>query len=332
VLDILSRQSALNFTPGQQYSYSNSGYNLFAVIVERVSAMPFADFSKRFIFEPLGLSNTQWRDDYTRIVKNRSVAYASRGAGEFAQDMPFENVHGNGGLLTSVGDLLKWTHNLETGQLGGPTFLAMMHRRGVLNNGDTITYAGGLMLGEYRGNAEVSHTGSTAGYRAFLARYPDRKVAVAVLCNVGSVNPASVGHSVADIFVPDARPAAASTPASRAAGTGAAARAGGAGRAGAAGRGGAAAAYAPSPEEMNALIGEYYSSDAEVTYNIVVENGRLYLRRRPDARFPLNPVAADEFSGAGFQSIRFLRDASGRVSQLSVRQDRVFDLRFNRVR
>jgi CubicO group peptidase (beta-lactamase class C family) len=183
VVDILSRQRALNFTPGEQYSYSNSGYNLQAVIVARVSGMSFAEFSRRYIFEPVGMRNTQWRDDYTRIVKGRSVAYAARG-GSFATDMPFENVHGNGGLLTTVEDLLIWTENLQTGRVFGPEFMALMHRRGVLNNGDTITYASGLQLVRYRGLPEVSHTGSTAGYRAFLARYPEQRVGVAVLCNI----------------------------------------------------------------------------------------------------------------------------------------------------
>jgi CubicO group peptidase (beta-lactamase class C family) len=338
VVDILSRQRALNFNPGVQYSYSNSGYNLLAVIVDRVSGMSFAEFSTRYIFEPLGMNSTQWRDDYTRIVKGRSVAYAARGSNGFAQDMPFENVHGNGGLLTTVGDLLIWTQNLETGRLGGPGFLEIMHRRGVLNSGDTITYASGLMITRYSGIPEVSHTGSTAGYRAFLARYPEQKVAVAVLCNIGSVNPGGVGHQVADIFLADALPAAAEGAQTAARGRVGAA---GAGRAGRAGRGGGrggvaggagAAPYTPSAAELNALAGEYYSPDAEVTFNVVVEEGRLFIRRRPNARLALNPVAADQFSGAGFQAVRFIRDSSGRVTQLSVRQDRVFDLRFERVR
>ena len=339
VIDILRRQRALNFRPGEQYSYSNSGYNLLAVVVDRVSGMSFAEFSKRFIFEPLGMTSTQWRDDYTRIVKGRSVAYSARGAGGFATDMPFENVHGNGGLLTTVGDLLTWTQNLETGKLGGASFISAMHRRGILNSGDTITYASGLQLLRYNGMAEVSHTGSTAGYRAFLARYPEQKVAVAVLCNIGSVNPGTVGHQVADVFLSDVR--ATSTVAANA-GRAGGARAGGARAGGAGGGGGAGAAggragggntpYAPTAAELAAFAGEYYSPDAETTFNVVIEDGRLYIRRRPDTRLTLNPQSADQFTGGGFQSVRFIRDSSGRVVQLSVRQDRVFDLRFDRVR
>ena len=78
VLDIVSRQRALNFPPGNEYSYSNTGFNLLAIIVSRVSGMPFAEFTRKNIFEPLGMSHTQWRDDFKRIVKGRAVAYDQR--------------------------------------------------------------------------------------------------------------------------------------------------------------------------------------------------------------------------------------------------------------
>src|SRR5262245_241428 len=103
VLDILSRQKALNFTPGEQWSYSNSGYNLAAIIVARVSGKPFAEFTAERIFQPLGMTHTSWRDDFTRIVKHRAIAYDRRADG-YHQDLTFENVHGNGGLLKPVGD------------------------------------------------------------------------------------------------------------------------------------------------------------------------------------------------------------------------------------
>ena len=79
VVEILSKQRALNFTPGTRYSYSNSGYNLSAVIVARVSGMSFAEFSQKRIFQPLGMTRTSWRDDYTRIVKDRAIAYSAIG-------------------------------------------------------------------------------------------------------------------------------------------------------------------------------------------------------------------------------------------------------------
>jgi CubicO group peptidase (beta-lactamase class C family) len=200
VLDILSRQRALNFPPGTRWSYSNSGYNLAAILVARVSGMSFADFTKVRIFEPLRMRDTSWRDDYTRIVKHRAVAYSER-QGTFAIDMPFENVHGNGGLLTTVGDLLKWNENFTTHTVGDAAFVADLQRRATFNDGRSHEYALGLYVDTYKGIREVDHSGGTGGYRAHLARYPDQRVSVAVLCNAGSANATAYAKAVAELYL-----------------------------------------------------------------------------------------------------------------------------------
>jgi CubicO group peptidase (beta-lactamase class C family) len=141
VLDILSRQRALNYPPGDKYSYTNSGYNLLAIIVSRVSGQPFATFSRERLFKPLGLTSTQWRDDFRRIVKGRAQAYMRPNSGQWQLEMPFENVHGNGGLLTTVSDLLTWTAMLEHPTPQWKPMVDSMHVRGRLTNGDTIDYA-----------------------------------------------------------------------------------------------------------------------------------------------------------------------------------------------
>ena len=83
-----------------------------------MSGKSFAEFSQERIFGPLGMTSTSWRDDYTRIVKGRAIAYSQTAGGCSAPNMPFENVHGNGGLLTTVGDLLKWNENFVTPKVG----------------------------------------------------------------------------------------------------------------------------------------------------------------------------------------------------------------------
>ncbi len=203
VLDIVSRQSALNFVPGHEYSYSNTGYNLLAVVVDRVSGMPFAEFSRERIFEPLGMSDTQWRDDYRRLVPRRSTAYSAAEDG-FLINRPIEYVHGNGGILSTVGDLQVWNAALTDGRLGGDEFVRMMHDRAVLNDGRTISYAGGLQLRDFAGVPSITHTGSTAGYRGFIGRYPDQQLSIAILCNVGNANPGALGGQVARVFLGDA--------------------------------------------------------------------------------------------------------------------------------
>lgn len=200
VLDVLARQRSVNFTPGTRYSYSNSGYNLSAILVSRVSGMPFAEFTKKRIFEPMGMTRTSWRDDHTRVVKGRAVAYSDERDG-FHIEMPFENVHGNGGLLTTVGDLLKWNDNFTSPKIGDAAFVAEQQTPGKFNDGRVHQYALGLTVGSYKGVRQVEHSGSTAGYRAHLARYPDQRVSVAVLCNVTSGAATQYARNVADIYL-----------------------------------------------------------------------------------------------------------------------------------
>lgn len=200
VLDIVGRQSRLNFGPGTQWSYSNTGYNLAAILVARVSGESFADFTRRRIFEPLGMTRTSWRDDYTRIVKDRAIAYADLN-GSFHMDMPFENIHGNGGLLTTVGDLLRWNANFAAPKVGDAGFVALETTPGRLADGRQHDYAFGLVVQRYRGVPEIRHSGTTASYRAYLSRFPDQHLSVAVLCNAGNSSPRQALHAVADLYL-----------------------------------------------------------------------------------------------------------------------------------
>ena len=389
VLDIVSRQSALNFEPGHEYSYSNTGYNLLAVVVDRVSGMPFAEFSRERIFEPLGMSDTQWRDDYRRLVPRRSTAYSAAEDG-FLINRPIEYVHGNGGILSTVGDLQTWNAALTDGRLGGEEFVRMMHDRATLNDGRTISYAGGLQLRDFAGVPSITHTGSTAGYRGFIGRYPDQQLSVAILCNVGNANPGALGGQVARVFLGDAAVADPEP------GEGMSLSAGeletkaglyrevdtgdplritmedGALRVGgdrlvahsasefgvgagdrrlvfeAAADGGRPTIdeytgeyydntyepveeFAPAAGQFDVYTGTFHSDDAETTLVVAVEDGRLVARRRPDARFELEPVYEHAFNAGGLGRLRFDLDADGRATAFGMRQGRVYDMRFQRV-
>ncbi len=196
--DVMIHQKALDFTPGAEYSYSNSGYNLAAVIVERVSKQKFADYVGERLFKPLGMTKSSWRDDYQRLVPGRAQAYSREGdKAPWRLNMPIMNVYGNGGMLTTVGDWLKWNAMLDSRSMGAPLVEAL-ETVGVLNDGRKITYALGLDVGTYKGLKEVSHSGGTAGYQTFLARYPERKLSVAVLCNGFPPSSGDVVHSIVD--------------------------------------------------------------------------------------------------------------------------------------
>ena len=202
VLEIVSRQKALNFTPGTRWSYSNTGYNLAAMIVERVSGQTLQAFTHARLFVPLGMTHTSWRDDFTQIVKGRAMAYTLRD-GAYHSDMPFENVYGNGGLLTTVGDLLKWNAHFDARSKGDPLSVHEQQTPGTFNDGRPHGYALGLFIGKYRGVREVYHSGSTAGYNAFLTRFPDRHLSIAVLCNSTTAPATRYAHGVADAYLDD---------------------------------------------------------------------------------------------------------------------------------
>jgi len=200
--DVITHQRALDFTPGSEYSYSNSGYNLAAIIVERVSKQKFPVFIEERLFKPLGMKNSSWRDDYQRVVPGRAQAYARQGNGPWRLNMPFMNVYGNGGMLTTVGDWMKWNAMLDSQSLGAP-LVAALETRGVLNDGRKIAYALGLVVDTYKGLKDVSHGGATAGYQTFLARYPDNKVSVGVMCNGTSPSAGGIAANITDeIFGP----------------------------------------------------------------------------------------------------------------------------------
>ncbi|MBK6722575.1 MAG: beta-lactamase family protein [Acidobacteria bacterium] len=208
-LDVIYRQKYLDFTPGAEYSYSNSGYQLAAEIVERVSKQKFPVFVEERIFKPLGMKNSSTRDNYQRIVPGRAEAYSRQGANRpWELNMPFMNVYGNGGMLTTVGDWLKWNAMLDA-RTWNPKLVDELETQGVLNDGRKISYALGLDVEIAKdGNRDITHGGSTAGYQTFLARFPDKKLSVAVLCNGTSPNGSGLAYGVfEEIFGPPAAPA-----------------------------------------------------------------------------------------------------------------------------
>jgi CubicO group peptidase (beta-lactamase class C family) len=201
LLDAVVAQKSLNYPVGDFYSYTNSGFALIVTIVERVSGMPFAKFSDERIFRPLGLTDTRWRDDFTSVVPGRAQAYSRRGE-SWALDMPLDNVHGPGGLLTTAADWLKWNDHLDRKTLGADV-VDSLTRQAVLTSGRTISYARGVTVVKYRGITEVAHSGSTAGYSTYLARYPEKSLSIAVLCNAAGAPATQFTRQLVDAIVPD---------------------------------------------------------------------------------------------------------------------------------
>ena len=202
VLEMVTRQKSLNFAPGAEYLYSNTGYTLAGIIVRRVSGKSLRDFAEERFFRPLGMTQTQFQDDYTRVITNRAAGYAKRADGRWHVSLPNYDTYGATSLFSTVGDLLKWQANMVRPTVGDSAFFVEMRRLPTLVNGDTSAYGLGLALERYRGVPVVSHGGADAGYRTWLGRFPEHGLDVVVLCNAASSNPAALARSVADVFLP----------------------------------------------------------------------------------------------------------------------------------
>ncbi len=198
---IAAKQRALNFDPGTAYSYTNTGFNIATILLERAlnNGTTFQEFTRKAIFEPLGMTHTQWRDDIRAIVPNRALAYAPKAAG-WTQATPIENIFGAGGMLSTVGDWLRWNENFTHAKVGGPEVVKQQETPATLTHGKTIGYAAGLVVNKVDGLREVSHGGATGGYRTWLGRYPEKAVSVAVLCNSAQANPVLLGRETARLW------------------------------------------------------------------------------------------------------------------------------------
>lgn len=201
VLRIVRRQQALNFPPGAEYLYSNSGYTLLAIIVQRVSGQSLRAFSEERIFRPLGMTQTHVHDDHAMIVPWRTSAYAQRPGGGWRISTPTFDTHGATSLFTTVGDLLTWQQNFVAATVGSRALLREAETSSLLNDGRPTNYGFGISVERFRGVRATGHGGADAGYRADVVRFPDHGLAIAVLCNFAEATPNLYTRSVAGILL-----------------------------------------------------------------------------------------------------------------------------------
>ena len=268
VLAVLSRQKDLNFTPGEQHLYSNSGYTLLAVIVKRASGKSFREFTDERIFKPLSMTNTHFRDDFTEIVKHQAYGY-TRQDGKFKLSVTNFDTAGATSLMTTAEDLAKWDANFQKPVVGGAALIAAMEERGRLNDGRDIDYASGIVHGTHRGLKTISHGGADAGYRSALLRYPQQRFGVATLCNLAQTNPTQLAQRVAEVYLGDhMRPIPATT---------------------------SAAEVAVPAAELSALAGLYWNEQDATPRRFVVEDGKLKMRTGPAQMATLKSIGNRRF-------------------------------------
>jgi CubicO group peptidase (beta-lactamase class C family) len=322
-LQIITRQKAVNFAPGSDWLYSNTGFFLLSIIVKRVSGETLREFAAANIFTPLGMTHTQFRDDHTALIANRAMAYDPKERKDgYTLNISYFEQTGDGAVHTSVEDLLKWDENFYSGQVGGKEFLAEIQEQGKLNNGKVLDYAKGLFIADYRGLHTVSHGGSWGGYRAELLRFPEQHFSVACLCNRGDANPTRRAHQVADIYLgsmmkPKEEKKAAEHEAVE------------------------KKEIPLSAEQLRLYVGDYWSNELGVTYRLGIVDGKLKIVSMLDGsgfthtgNLPSDGFAAtgqDEFSLSKMGiTIQFERDSNQAISGFKLNAGRTLGMVFAR--
>ncbi|MCY3545457.1 MAG: serine hydrolase [Gemmatimonadetes bacterium] len=316
MLGLITRQRELNFVPGTEHLYSNSGYVLIAEIVKRATGRSLRAYADEKIFRPLGMSNTHFHDDRLQVVPGRVFSYDPPAAGGWRTSylIDFDKV-GDGGLYSSVADLAQWDRAFYEDVLGVPGFAERMYRRGVLAGGDTIAYARGLSVGERRGLARVSHGGGFMAFRTMIARYPEQRTTVITLCNVGTANPGALSTAVEDIVLADAFTEA---PEERVAPTSPAGAPGAADE----------PAFAVSEAAVQALAGTYHSRELDATWRLEADGTQLLLHHPRGDTETLTARREDVFGSGGIE-FAFEHD-DGRAVAFLLAAGRVRNLRFER--
>ncbi|MFC5408239.1 serine hydrolase domain-containing protein [Larkinella bovis] len=295
IMRMVRNQKDLDFDSGERYSYSNTGYNLLAALVEKVSGQPFHQWMDARIFKPLHMNSSRFQNDYTKLIKNLAYSYEPR-PGEFVKTPGALTAYGSSSLFTTVDDLARWVQHFDREVAANNPVYTRMLTLGQLNNGETVAYGYGLATGNDRGLKVVNHSDSWAGYRTILTNYPDEKLSIILLSNSGDFNVGGFAAAVADVFLkPKFKSAAVANP-------------------------NAGLKDRPTIPLKPALAKKYagvYQLGTGWAVTLTVENGRLMTQANGEAKFPTEAksdsvIWIDAYGAA----MTFVPDPNGEVNRL----------------
>ena len=276
ILAMMSRQRALEFTPGEDYEYSNTAYMLLAQVIERVSGQSIGEFIQERIFNPLQMNDSLMYDDHQRVIPQRAIGY-ERGDNDNVRMLHNFNfdVVGDGQIYASVEDLIRWDNFLHESR---PPYYDTLMIEGTLNNKEPLERAKGLYLDEYRGLRTVHHTGSSWGFNSVIKRFRDAGLTIVVACNDDNSWPRWIAFRIADHYLAaQLGPVAATEDQPDESDEQTASE----------------EPYALSPTELMRFLGSYYSYELDATYQIRRGNGGLVVHIEQEQPIPLIAAAAD---------------------------------------
>jgi CubicO group peptidase (beta-lactamase class C family) len=311
LMRLMLLQEELNFRPGDEYLYCNTGYMLMAEIVEQVSGQDFVEWMDENVFTPLGMEHTYLERDYDRVVAGNAVSYDwYEDEQAFRYAVPYWGYVGSGNIHTNIYDLLKWQEYLSHPPIGQEELVAKMFERGILNSGDTLNYAAGLStFQDYKGEQGFGHGGSIGGYRASLQSVPEHHLNVVVLTNFSSSGPGSKAMRIIDIMLgkeadqerPDEKKEA------------------------------AAENQLTVPSD---IAGNYFSPELQAAYQLSRPDDETIALAHPrHGTFSMQMLSPDTLQGDHYaiRRITLEREADGRVGGFRASNGRVRNMRFVKV-
>ena len=202
VLALLARKDSLYFTPGTRYRYSNSGYVLLGLVIDRVSGRPYSRFLRERIFATIGMTGSVAHVEGADTVPGRAYGYTPASAGFTPTDQSVTSATlGDGGVYASVDDLVRWDGALYGTTLVDSATLRLATTPPVLPAGAETQYGFGWFVDTYRGERRWRHTGETSGFRNAIQRFPDRRFTVIVLTNRNGGDPGTIAERLADLLL-----------------------------------------------------------------------------------------------------------------------------------
>lgn len=309
----MMNQQELNFEPGSEYMYCNTGYILLSELIEEVTGCDFAVWMKANVFDPMGMYSTYVEDQYNRVVTQNATSYSGNDSDGFVRSVDYWGYVGSGNIHSSVEDLLKWNINFYNPPAKLKDVFKKMEVREILNNGDTIRYAYGVNVDKYKGNKRISHSGSIGGYRAFAETFPDEKLSIVILTNFSSSSPSGRANKVADIILPKIE----TVESERLVG----------GQ-----RSEKEIEYKPGKKELKSLAGEYFSPELKTSYFITYKDNKLRAYHNRHGYIELEAKGRNKFGGSKsfFRDIDVIRKKDGAVKGIRVTNSRVRKLWFEK--
>jgi CubicO group peptidase (beta-lactamase class C family) len=295
-LSLLAGQKTLPFQPGSQYRYSSGDYFLLGRIVERITGQSLAEFARKRIFEPLGMTRTFFEEDPTRVVEGRAVGHYKRVGDAWHLWRPTAYMVGGGALKTCVEDLCRWDQNFAQSRLPRGKYLDEFFREGtLLGNRSVLDLDAALKEnnpeaqresppGQYRGLRRRQFTGGGWGINAAMAQFPDQEFTAICLSNNDDIASWKMNQRIADLALGDRLGPRAARPPARAASE--------------------LPTVALEEADLRDKVGAYRMKGTGFIWRVSLRDGTLQLTDHFQATCPLRPLGANRFDpeGPGFSA------------------------------